>query len=193
MKSLLLALCTLSLFFVSCQKELSGPGNTVDPPVVPPVVPPTTSNWFIKFKVDGVAKEYKFEDTSAITMNTILGNRLDIQGYANEKEDDYEGLALAVYFDGQTLSPGIYTSENDMIFTVYNPNHPTIVYSAGFLLTAPPTPDTIAITKISNGEVTGTFRSTIYITETDGNGSVLNVGEDFKTITNGEFRVPLIK
>lgn len=191
MKRLVLILCGITLFFISCQKELSGPNNSTDPPVTPPVTPPTTNNYYIRFKLDGIAKEYLIEDTAAISLNRPLGNRLDIQGFKSPSDDDYEGIGFAVYFEGTYPQARIYSSDNDLIFFAYSPNDPDLVYSAGFK--TPPTADTVVITKIGNGEVSGTFKATVYITQTDGNGTVLGVGDEFKKITNGEFKVPMAK
>ncbi|WP_336518228.1 hypothetical protein [Pollutibacter soli] len=189
MKRLTLILCGIIFFFISCQKEFTGPDNATDPPVTPPVTPRTTS-YYIRFKLDGAAKEYLIDDTAAISVSP-LGNRLDIQGYKSPSDDDYEGIGFAVYFEGTTPPARTYTSDADLIFFAYSPNDPDLIYSAGFK--TPPTADTVVITKIGNGEVSGTFKATVYITQTDGNGSVTGVGDEYKKITNGEFKVPMAK
>jgi hypothetical protein len=183
MKPFLFVLTLICLSLISCQKELSLSEEDDN----------SNSSYYIKFKLEGVAKKFIYEDSAAITMNALPGfNRLDIQGFASDDDDDLEGIGFGINFTTSTLSPGTYTEPNDLVLVVYSPNDPTLVYSGG-LHASPVTPTTITINTITSKEVTGTFQCTGYKTITDGNGNIISVEDEYKTITEGEFKVPMIQ
>lgn len=108
------------------------------------------------------------------------------------RNNDLEGIGLGINFTTSSINTGTYTQPNDLVLVAYSPNDPALVYTGG-LHTSPVMPATITIDTITSKVVIGTFQCTAYKTITDGNGNILSVEDEYKTITEGEFKVPIIQ
>lgn len=149
--------------------------------------------YYIKGKMDGVAFTH-----SAFAMANIFdyGNGMtSVSLSANLKTntEDLTSLGLLInFFNGNKPVAGTYlqdyTGTDYVAQGAYNPNSLTIVYGAGLYYPSAK-PLRIIITSLTDTEVAGTFEGAFYKQDS----SIPAWYNEYKLITEGEFRLPVKK
>lgn len=150
------------------------------------------STYYIKFKKDGVQKNFTSATMAKITDFTgtgVIG--LNLIASENVTSGSLEGINIGINFsNGTQPRTGIFREDDvslDYVMVgVYNPNSTTIVYGAGiFTPTAKPLVVNI-LTKTAT-EMTGTFEGAFYKTDiVAGTITAENV-----LLTEGEFKLKI--
>lgn len=172
----------LVVFGASCKKLTPGPPDVSNSP------------YYMRFKADGVFKNYQMPVNNIHDSVTITGKK--IYGFqAGATNSTFESLTIIVWSDRFVVS-NTY-KETDLVFG-YQPKA-FIGYqvpgSLGYISYGLYDPQTLAkyrnsvitITSISNKEVKGVFSGTVYQQNSSGDLYL----KDSLQITNGEFYLPV--
>ena len=190
MRILCLLLLT-GILFSSCQKEISWDGFVDPGGGGGGTGGGGSSTYYIRFKKDGVQKEFTAAAMAKIT-NFGAAGFIGLNLVANQSLSSLEGLNIgANFFNGTSPAVGVYTendpSTNYLVAGVYNPNSTTIVYGAGIYFPSAK-PLVIRILTMTATEMTGTFEGAFY--KTDVASGSLPTGEHF-LFTEGQFKLKI--
>lgn len=192
MKRLILYFLPLALLLSACSKEKSIEFDANNPGTGGPGTggPGTggggTGGYFFRCKIDGVAKNY-----SAFVIAQKIGAAggpvsYAVSGSLVANGTSFEGMGVQINTN-VPLTTGTYSDDaggtDYAIGAVYNPNSQTIVY--GNLTVSPTDPLRIVITSLSNTEIAGTFKGTLYQVDTQNPGAP---NPPTKVISEGEFK-----
>lgn len=183
------AVIFLSISFFACSKEKSLEGGGTPVTGGGTGGGGSTSNYYIKAKIDGVAKTY----TNVPMATTIATGGSSVVNFtAGSGGISLEGISLAINLVSGTISMGTTYSENAIttayiVGGVYNPNSFTVIYAAGL---APISIDPLKITITSKTatEVAGTFKGAFYKQDLS---NPTAISTEFKRVTEGEFKLPI--
>jgi hypothetical protein len=183
-QSILLLL--ISFFLFACQKEVTsdvssenGNNNNNNN---------NQSKYYIKCKINGEARSFNYLNQALIT---DFGSFKSLALIGSASATGGEGFNIGINF--MSGGPAVTTYSEDANTTdyaiagVYNPGSTTIVYGAG-IVTPSPLPLSVTVTSMQAGEMSGTFKGTFY-KQNITSGEISST--DFKTITDGEFKLPI--
>ena len=181
MKQLLIFVLAAATF-VSCNKEKSiesstntgGGGNT--------------NGYFISAKVNGTQRRFNSNDEAVIT--DLGGGAKTLSLIGSASSTSAEGINLTISFLKSAPTAGTFSEDAQTLdyitAGIYNPNSPTVVYTAG-LSTSTVSPLSITITKIDSTVVEGTFKGAFYKTDVSSGGPT----SEYVTFTDGSFKLPV--
>lgn len=95
MKKLLLFICAAALLAGSCKKETS-----------PPPPADTTGPYFIRFKADGVLREYNYQPSLTATYAATATQHIATASTFNTSDGSNFTIQL---FDGKAIAPGTFS------------------------------------------------------------------------------------
>lgn len=192
MKRLILYLLPLALLFSACTKEKSTEFNDNNPGTGGPGTGgpgtggPGGSGYFLRCKIDGVAKNYSAL-VLALKMNIPGGGvSCSVSGHLVANGTNFEGMGFEINTN-VPLAAGTYSDDaggtDYALGAAYNPNSQTIVF--GNLFTSPTDPFKVVITSLSNTEIAGTFKGTLYQIDVSNPGAP---NPPTKVVSEGEFK-----
>lgn len=148
----------------------------------------TTNGYFIKAKVNGVDRTFNSNEEAVVT--DLGGGAQTLSLIGSVSATSVESINLTISF--LKSAPGVGTFSEDaqtldyITAGIYNPNSPTVVYTAG-LATSSVSPLSITITKIDSTVAEGTFKGAFYKTDVSSGGPT----SEYITFTDGSFKLPV--